>query len=246
MGQHATLLLKRYGATADMEKPRRSTMDVIDGVRPSDGTRSLARTVSNIFRTRSLTPIRDQPSHEHRSDDIIIDIAPAAELQTKEPSGQLQPFSLSAVRASKGTALQTPTALSVNQLSPSQPGSGLFETGFVQRTSSKSELDSLGRPVGKPFMHKSHSVSLGVPTSEAPIQWQAVDVSIFSLGSFVFKGMAGEWQIAQVLPSVLVSRLELFSHVLRRGKATCTRQDDSQLHSIKMWLPEIDGLRLAR
>ena len=221
-------------------------MDVIDAVRPSDGTTSLARTVSNIFRTGSLKPIRDEPSHEHGSDDVVIDVPPAAELLAKEPSGQLQAFSLSAVRAINGTALHHHTAASVNQFSPSQPGSGSFEAGFVQRVSSKSGIDSLGRPVGKPFMQKLHSISLGVPTSEATIQWQAVDVNIFSLGSFVFKGMGGEWQIAQVLPSVLVSRLELFSHVLKRGKATCTRQDDSHLHSIKMWLPEIEGLRLAR
>ncbi len=76
--------------------------------------------------------------------------------------------------------------------------------------------------------------------------WRPVQVDVFSLGSFTFKGMDRDQRIAQVLPTALASRLELFSHVLKRGKATCTKQDDSHLHAVTMWLPEIVGLMVAR
>ena len=76
--------------------------------------------------------------------------------------------------------------------------------------------------------------------------WRPVQVDVFSLGSFTFKGMDRDQRIAQVLPTALASRLELFSHVLKRGKATCTKQDDSHLHTVTTWLPEIVGLMVAR
>lgn len=91
----------------------------------------------------------------------------------------------------------------------------------------------------------SNSTSAGLAAGTTS-RWQSVGVDVYSLGSFAFKGMAGQWEIAQVLPSPLAARLELFSHVLKRGKATCTRQDDKQLHSVKMRLPDISGLVLAR
>ena len=78
------------------------------------------------------------------------------------------------------------------------------------------------------------------------IRMQNVEVDIYSLGTFAFKGMGREQRIAHVLPTTLASRLALFSHVLKRGKATCTQQDDEYLHSVTMWLPDIAGLKIAR
>ena len=76
--------------------------------------------------------------------------------------------------------------------------------------------------------------------------WQGVNLDVYSLGSFQFKGMAGNREIAQVLPSALGARLELFSHVLKRSKATCIRQDDTKLHSVRMWMLDITDMQVAR
>ncbi|KAK9833496.1 hypothetical protein WJX84_004300 [Apatococcus fuscideae] len=135
-----------------------------------------------------------------------------------------------------------------------QAGQVLLETELADEVAKDLESQILGPTAGGladlnfRLLSEAYAKAHELPGTAAESQrrWQAVEVEVYSLGSFAFKGMGGQWQIAQVLPSSLTARLELFSHVLKRGKATCTRQDDSQLHSVKMWLPEISGLQLAR
>ena len=74
-------------------------------------------------------------------------------------------------------------------------------------------------PAGMPFQ-QSTLLSHGSWQDHSDLCWQAIDVNIYSLGSFAFKGMGRDQHIAQVLPTALISRLALFSHVLKRGKAT--------------------------
>ena len=92
-------------------------------------------------------------------------------------------------------------------------------------------------------MHAVASEAAKKPAS--CIAWHPVGVDVYSLGSFAFKGMNKQQHIAQVVPTALASRLELFSHVVKRGKATCIKQDDSHIQSVTMWLPDLTGLKMS-
>ena len=234
---------------------------------PNDGA------VSNIFRTRSsLThmsstgslprlsattsaiPIVDEPqpaSHfphwtiqvpfeDTHADPLLQTILDGETFDDGTPRAPPSPAILQAPPVSSETAL-TPTPDAFVQRSQQFAK----KTGSFFAKDGNKPLEDAG--YGSSLLQKGFLNSRSAEAADdLPRGWQAVDVDVFSLGSFAFKGMAGQWQIAQVLPSALTARLELFSHVLKRGKATCTRQDDSQLHSVKMWLPEISGLQLAR
>ena len=177
-----------------------------------------------------------QVPFEETPSDALLPTGLGSESARAQPS----PASLQAPLGSSKTALvTTPDAL----VQPSQQSAK--KTGsFIAKDGNK-PLKDAGLGSSRPKKRTSNSMLAGAADG-LPHGWLGVDVDVFSLGSFAFKGMGGQWQIAQVLPSALTARLELFSHVLKRGKATCTRQDDSQLHSMKMWLPDISGLQLAR
>ncbi|KAK9842884.1 hypothetical protein WJX74_003872 [Apatococcus lobatus] len=214
---------KRFASQADAAGLQCSMLKAGDVCASQTTSETLGRTTSNIFRTRSLVPTRSISSS-------------AGFVQNELDTGHLQH--------------DITIEMSAN---PQQ--------FFRSANSSELQMDSHNNPdlpTGKPFPIAAPShipvasttgqlipSHLGREANEAHAS-EAVCVEIFSLGSFTFKGTAGEWQVAQVLPAALAARLALFSHVLKRGKATCTRQDDSRLHSIEMWLPEIAGLRLAR
>ncbi|KAK9864492.1 hypothetical protein WJX84_005112 [Apatococcus fuscideae] len=81
--------------------------------------------------------------------------------------------------------------------------------------------------------------SMGIPQ-------KLVDVDVYSLGLFAFKGLASHRQIAQLIPTSLSERLALFPHVLKRGKATCITADSKLLATSTAILPDVSGLVLAR
>ena len=78
------------------------------------------------------------------------------------------------------------------------------------------------------------------------IPQKLVDVEVYSLGTFAFKGLAAHRQIAQLMPTSLSERLALFPHVLKRGKATCVTSDSRLLAVSTAVLPDVSGLVLAR
>ena len=180
------------------------------------------------------------PFEETQLDPLLRNGLVSGTLDDKNPRAQPSPANPQAPPVSSKTALVTaPDAVTqpVQQFAK--------KTGSVFAKDGNKPLEDAG--YGSSMPQKRISISMLAGAADGlPHGWQAVDVDVFSLGSFAFKGMAGQWQIAQVLPSALIARLELFSHVLKRGKATCTRRDDSQLHCVKMWLPDISGLQLAR
>ncbi len=102
----------------------------------------------------------------------------------------------------------------------------------------------INRAADNSAMHAVPSQA-GTKKPASCISWQPVGVDIYSLGSFAFKGINKQQHIAQVVPTALASRLELFRHVVKRGKATCIKQDDSHIQSVTMWLPDLTGLKLA-
>ena len=89
------------------------------------------------------------------------------------------------------------------------------------------------------------SCSLPVDDSSS-IPQRLLDVEVYSLGMFAFKGLAAHRQIAQLMPSSLSERLALFPHALKRGKATCVTPDNKLLAVTTVVLPDVSGLTLAR
>ena len=73
-----------------------------------------------------------------------------------------------------------------------------------------------------------------------------VDVEVYSLGMFAFKGLTAHRRIAQLMPTSLSERLSLFPHVLKRGKATCVTYDNRLLAVTTAVLPDVSGLTLAQ
>lgn len=94
--------------------------------------------------------------------------------------------------------------------------------------------------------------SIAFRTSSLPIDESSgvpqklLDVEVYSLGVFAFKGLAAHRQIAQLMPTTLTERLSLFPHVLKRGKAICVTPDNSLLAVATAVLPDVSGLTLAR
>ncbi|KAK9835452.1 hypothetical protein WJX74_000339 [Apatococcus lobatus] len=247
---------------------QRLTSDIIE---PDQEYAPKEAAVSNIFRTKSTLGRLNSTGSRLSSTSSSIPIVNDPQPPSQSPHWTIQ---VPSEEVSAGPLLQNGlNNLFTNPLASKEVAS--HETSDEPQNPSSllltSSLDSSVDPLQQPTRNTGSSMSkesskaprgasdscsasqkrfsLSMPAgtaAESQRRWQAVEVEVYSLGSFAFKGMGGQWQIAQVLPSSLTARLELFSHVLKRGKATCTRQDDSQLHSVKMWLPEISGLQLAR
>ena len=100
--------------------------------------------------------------------------------------------------------------------------------------------------------HSGSQSSFAVRTSGLPVDESSsipqklLDVEVYSLGIFAFKGLAAHRQIAQLMPTTLSERLALFPHVLKRGKAICVTPDNSLLAVATAVLPDVSGLTLTR
>ena len=238
-------------------------MDGLDA-QPPAGKGHLQNTVSNIFRTKSLLPgLQGGPSgisagrtasgadNEARHWTIAVPAEPSAAQSTTQ-AGHLELASLiQHIADAEGSTL--PHQLSASSgLSASHAAIAQGSASFARASSHehRRRTDSDMQAAGSPFAHAPLRQPSKAPSGnwqdQSPFRWQAVEVDIYSLGRFVFKGMSRPQQIVQVLPTALTSRLALFSHVLKRGKATCIQQDDRHLHSVRMWLPDIAGLDVAR
>ncbi|KAK9831232.1 hypothetical protein WJX74_008532 [Apatococcus lobatus] len=143
-----------------------------------------------------------------------------------------------------------------------------FSVPMAKLTRLKSTTDCLSPPlhtlmeIGKAprrqslelmALHRSASQSSsGFRTSSLPIDESSsipqklLDVEVYSLGMFAFKGLAAHRQIAQLMPTNLSERLALFPHALKRGKATCVTPDNKLLAVATAVLPDVSGLTLAR
>lgn len=103
------------------------------------------------------------------------------------------------------------------------------------------------------LQHSTSQLSSAFRTSSLPpiddsssFPQRLVDVEVYSLGMFAFKGLTAHRQIAQLMPSSLSERLALFPHVLKRGKATCVTYDNRLLAVTAALLPDVSGLTLSQ
>lgn len=210
---------------------RKSTMDGVDLAKHPAG--AVSESVSNIFRTRmSGTPVMSrQPSCLPPSEQIGSQDTPSTwTIDVPDMSS-----------ASDGEA----TTMSHT---PPIPKAELRQQSSNSLTKSSIKLGLREQFALRADQHGQHTPPKRVIAGEGDstsFVWQGVNLDVYSLGSFQFKGMAGNREIAQVLPSALGARLELFSHVLKRSKATCIRQDDTKLHAVQMWMPDITDMQMA-
>lgn len=65
-----------------------------------------------------------------------------------------------------------------------------------------------------------------------------IEVDIFSIGLFKFKGVTGSYQVVQLLPQELRGRNEHFPANLSRGKAVCMQRDVGLLGSVTVSIPD--------
>ena len=65
-----------------------------------------------------------------------------------------------------------------------------------------------------------------------------VEVDIFNIGVFKFKGVTGSYQVVQLLPQELRGRNEHWPASLTRGKAVCMQRDVSLLGSVSVSIPD--------
>ena len=65
-------------------------------------------------------------------------------------------------------------------------------------------------------------------------------IDIFSIGVFKFKGVAGIYNVVQVMPTQLAGRNEHFPATLPRGKATCLSREVEKLSHVTVQLPDYD------
>ena len=208
---------------------RKSTVDAIElAKRPAGAT---SESVSNIFRTRvSGTPAMSrQPSCLPPTEPLNSQDTPSTWTIDVPP--------MSSASGGEDTTTSSTPCLSKPELR--QSGSILLAKNAVRlglREQYAMHADQ---------QHAHLKRIIAGEGESANFVWQGVNLDVFSLGSFQFKGMAGNREIAQVLPSALRARLELFSHVLKRSKATCIRQDDTKLHAVQMWLPDITDMQMA-
>ncbi len=199
----------------------------------SDNGQAAEGAVSNVFRRHNPWA----PAIRQVSDSWTINMHPSPVQSDSQCVEGQEPDSRTSIGQRPHSAMNAPPSMR------SFSGADLS----VSQQAERSKLNVSFRTAPSPG--SSYTQKLAVPVVVAPddqFRQQAVEVEFYSLGTFRFKGLGGDWGIAQVLPSALASRLELFSHVLKRGKATCIQQEHSHLRSAKMWLSEIAGLKLAR
>ena len=208
---------------------RKSTADAMDLAKHTTGV--ISESVSNIFRTRlSQTPVMSrQPSCLPPSDPLDSQDTPS--------TWTIDVPTVSS--ASGGDDTTTPLMPCIPKPEPRQSGS----TYITKNTVRLALREQYAMHAGPQHTPPKRIIAGGGDSTS--FVWQGVNLDVYSLGSFQFKGMAGNREIAQVLPSKLGARLELFSHVLKRSKATCTRQDDTKLHSVQMWMPDITDMQMA-
>ena len=77
-------------------------------------------------------------------------------------------------------------------------------------------------------------------TVSCPCCRRPVAIDIFSIGVFKFKGVAGTYNVVQVMPTQLAGRNEHFPATLPRGKATCLSRDVEKLSHVTVQLPDYD------
>ena len=229
-------------------------MEAFDAPRPDHG--GMPRSVSNIFRMKSRklstqgsmlgrsmlgSGLYDAPDHwaitvpDRPSEGEPADQNSCIEMASGGggPSAASTPF--------QAHTSETPTDSTLN---PALSIQGTSEASDPPQ-SAVPAASSTSSPENVKAALQAGAPQAGTEKPESCIFWQPVGVDIYSLGSFAFKGMNKHQHIAQVVPSALASRLELFSHVVKRGKATCIKQDDRHIQSVTMWLPDLTGLKMA-
>ncbi|KAG2425877.1 hypothetical protein HYH02_014940 [Chlamydomonas schloesseri] len=123
-----------------------------------------------------------------------------------------------------------------------QPAGGMGGTGnevaqsitMIKYTNLKQELERAEEGEGD---------DVPVPTNMLLVPTVAVDVAIWSLGSFRLKGVTEPIKIVQVLPVSLEGRLSILNKAgLNRGKARCIERRVACLEVLTLQLPDVSRL----
>ena len=196
----------------------RLTKEMVDRERATEDV-----AVSNIFRTRSVAsrlssttsniPIIDDAQLDSHPPHWTIDVGLAkipSELLLQDDHDDPVAEASASHDAAFHEAVDKPPSSSLVPLmsatdAPVQPlqlptrstGSFVFKEGgkLLGVTSD-----------GYPILRKTLSSSMSAgPAAASKCRWQAIGVDVYSLGTFAFKGMGGQREIAQVLPLLLDS-----------------------------------------